>query len=89
MALVPMGDIPALYAKRLGGDQLCIVHESEALTWGEMSVRVNRRASALKRLGVKKDDLVALVLPNENPVFEFAFAIWKLGATPSVTTTYG
>jgi bile acid-coenzyme A ligase len=87
MTLVPMGDIPALYAKRLGGDQLCIVHGDEFLSWGEMSERVNRRASALKRIGVKKDDLVALVLPNENAVFEFAFAVWKLGATPAVVSS--
>lgn len=84
MALVPMGDIPTWYADRLGGDRLCIVHGDDALSWGEMARRANRRAWALKRLGVRKDDIVAFVLPNENAIFEFAFAAWRLGATPSV-----
>src|SRR3546814_487877 len=83
MNLVAMGDIPALYAERLGRDHLCIVHQDDHLSWGDMATRVNRRASALKRLGIRKDDIVALVLPNENAVFELSFALWKLGATPS------
>ncbi|HEY0939998.1 MAG TPA: AMP-binding protein [Steroidobacter sp.] len=84
MASIPMGDIPTWYADRLGGERLCVVHQEQRLSWADMAVRANRRASALKRLGVKKDDIVALVLPNENAVFELAFAVWKLGATPSV-----
>jgi bile acid-coenzyme A ligase len=52
-----------------------------------MNTRANRRAWALKKLGVQQDDIVALVLPNENAVFEFAFAIWKLGATPAVVSS--
>lgn len=84
MNLVAMGDIPACYAERLGGERLCIAHQDEALSWGDMARRVNRRAWALKQLGVGKDDIVALVLPNENAVFELAFALWKLGATPSL-----
>ncbi|MFD0849015.1 AMP-binding protein [Sphingosinicella xenopeptidilytica] len=83
MSLVAMGDIPALYAERLGGDRLCVVHQDDRLSWGDMATRVNRRAWALKRLGIGKDDIVALVLPNENAVFELSFALWKLGATPS------
>src|SRR3546814_9368777 len=72
MNLVAMGDIPALYAERLGRDHLCIVHQDDHLSWGDMATRVNRRASALKRLGIRKDDIVALVLPNENAVFELS-----------------
>ncbi|MTD58951.1 AMP-binding protein [Amycolatopsis pithecellobii] len=84
MPAIPMGDIPAWYADRFGAGRLCVVHPDESLSWGEMAVRANRRAVALKRLGVRKNDLVALVLPNENAVFELAFALWKLGATPCV-----
>lgn len=83
MNLVAMGDIPALYAERLGGERLCIVHQNDYLSWADMAIRVNRRAWALRGLGIGKDDIVALVLPNENSVFEFSFALWKLGATPS------
>lgn len=84
MTLVPMGDLPVWFAERLGGDRLCVVHGDDRVSWGEMACRANRRAQALKLLGVAKNDIVALVLPNENAVFEFAFAAWKLGATPSV-----
>ncbi|WP_157219551.1 AMP-binding protein [Flavisphingomonas formosensis] len=83
MNLVAMGDIPALYAERLGGKRLCVVHQNDRLSWAEMATRINRRAWALKGLGIGKDDIVALVLPNENAVFELSFALWKLGATPS------
>src|SRR3546814_16346134 len=83
MNLVAMSDIPALYAERLGRDHLCIVHQDDHLSWGGMATRVNRRASALKRLGIRQDDIMALVLTNENSVFELSFALWKLAATPS------
>src|SRR3546814_11174024 len=72
MNLGGMGGIPALYAARLGRDHLCIVHQDDHLSWGDMATLVNRRASALKRLGIRKDDIVALVLPNENAVFELS-----------------
>ncbi len=84
MPLIPMGDVPRLHADRFGDDRLCVVHEDRRLSWRDMARRADRRASGLRRLGVKKDDIVALVLPNENAVFELAFAIWKLGATPAV-----
>jgi bile acid-coenzyme A ligase len=87
MALIPMGDIPAWYAGRLGGDRLCVVHQDEALSWAEMVLRADRRASALKDRGVRKDDIVALVMPNGNAVFELAFALWKLGATPCMISS--
>lgn len=84
MALLPMGDVPAWFANRLGADRLCVAHQDDRLSWGEMAQRANRRAAALHQLGVRKNDIVALVLPNENAVFELSFAAWKLGATPSV-----
>jgi bile acid-coenzyme A ligase len=84
MPLIPMGDVPAWFADRLGPDRLCVVHRDERVSWADMAIRSNRRAFALKRLGVAPDDFVALVLPNSNAVFEFAFAVWKLGATPCV-----
>src|SRR3546814_19136971 len=83
MNLVAMGDIPALYADRLGSDHLCIVHQDDHLSWGDMATRVNRRASALKRHGIRKDDIVAMVLTNETAEFELSFALWTLSATPS------
>lgn len=84
MALIPMGDIPAMHARRLGAERLCVLHGEDALSWGEMTRRANRRANALKRLGVGKNDCVLMSLPNSNAIYEIAFAAWKLGAIPSV-----
>lgn len=86
MALLPMGDVPAWFADRLGGDRVCVVHDGDTLSWSDMAQRVDRRAAALARRGVGKDDLVVLVMPNDNAVFELAFALWKLGATPTVVS---
>lgn len=82
--LMPMGDIPEFHANRLGAGRLCVMHDDEALNWGEMAKRVTRRANALRALGVGKDDIVTISLPNSNALYELAFACWKVGAIPSL-----
>lgn len=52
------------------------------LTWREFDLRTNRLARAYAGLGVVKDDLVTIALPNSTAFMEAAMAIWKLGATP-------
>ena len=86
MSLIAMGDIPGHHANRLGADRWCVRHGDENLTWGDLSRRSTRRAWALKALGVKKDDIVVLGLPNTAALYELAFAAWKLGAIPSVVS---
>lgn len=83
MGAIPLGDVPAHHAERLGHDRLCLRHGAEELTWGELSRRATRRAHALRDAGVGKNDIVTLSLPNSNAFYELTFAIWKLGATPS------
>lgn len=84
--LMPMGDIPEFHANRLGSDQLCVLHGDDGLTWGEMASRVRRRANALLALGVGKDDIVTISLPNCNALYELSYACWKIGATPSLVS---
>ncbi len=52
------------------------------LTWREFDLRTDRLARAYAGLGVVKDDLVTIALPNSTAFMEAAIAIWKLGATP-------
>ena len=52
------------------------------LSWREFDLRTNRLARAYAGLGVVKDDLVTIALPNSTAFMEAAIAIWKLGATP-------
>jgi bile acid-coenzyme A ligase len=53
-----------------------------SLTRQELHLRTNRLARAYAHLGVRKDDLVTIALPNSVEFFEACVACWKLGATP-------
>ena len=86
MTAIPMGELPAYQARRLGGQRWCLRHGDAVLTWSELDSRSTRRAWALKALGVVRNDIVVLALPNSNALFEWTFAIWKLGATPSMVS---
>jgi bile acid-coenzyme A ligase len=87
MGLTPMGSIPALNAARLGADALAIQYGDEAaVSWGELDRRSTRRAWSLRAAGVGAGDFVTLALPNSAMLFEFSFALWKLGATPHVVS---
>jgi bile acid-coenzyme A ligase len=82
IAEIELGDVPQANASRLGARRWAVRHGNEALSWGELAERVQRRAHALAEAGIGQDDIVALALPNSNTVYEFTFALWKLGATP-------
>lgn len=86
MVLIPMGDIPALHAARLGADTIAIRIGEETLSWGELDLRAIRRARSLSARGVKQNDFVTLCLHNSCNFFEWTFAVWKLGATPHIVS---
>jgi bile acid-coenzyme A ligase len=86
LLLIALGDLPAYQAARLGEHRRALSHGDESLSWGELDNRATRRAHALAAQGVKQDDRVVLALPNGNALFELAFALWKLGATPTVVS---
>lgn len=57
-----------------------LVYEGREISFHELDKSVNRIANGLKNLGIKKDDAVALMLPNI-PDFVYTFyACQKLGA---------
>ncbi len=86
MANVLLGDVPARGVARRGPDQWAVRHGDDVLTWGELADRSLRRARALSAAGVRQGDRVVLSLPNCNGLFELTYAIWKLGATPTVVS---
>src|SRR5271156_4166442 len=86
MTVLSLGRVPCVQALRRGADDWAIRYDDAVLSWGELDRRSTRRAWALKALGVAKDDLVTLALPNGTTIHEFMFAAWKLGATPHVVS---
>jgi len=46
--IIPMGDLPAHNAARLGGNRLALQHDQESVSWGELEARATRRAWALR-----------------------------------------
>lgn len=76
--------IPSLLqenAKRKGPAP-AVTYPDGSLTWEELDRRSNKRARMLLSLGVKPNDLVALILPNGCEFHEALVGIWKAGATP-------
>jgi fatty-acyl-CoA synthase len=49
-------------------------------TYGEHFARINRLASALKKLGIGRNDKVAIICPNTAPMLEAHFAVPMIGA---------
>ncbi|MEW6424172.1 MAG: long-chain fatty acid--CoA ligase [Bacillota bacterium] len=57
-----------------------VISEKERLSWEELNRRVNRFANALRKLGVGKEDRVAIYLPNSPEYLVTYFAAAKIGA---------
>lgn len=81
-----LGDVPSHQAQRLGPDRWAVRHGEDVLSWSQLDDRATRRAHALAATGVGQDDRVVLALPNGNALFELSFALWKLGATPTIVS---
>jgi bile acid-coenzyme A ligase len=87
MAELLLGDVPDRNAARLGAERWAIRHGDAVLSWGELAERALRRAHALAAQGIGQGDRVVLALPNGNDFFELTYALWKLGATPTVVSS--
>ncbi|WP_333709046.1 acyl-CoA synthetase [Tepidimonas ignava] len=56
-------------------------------TWGETAQRCRRMASALRRAGVQRGDVVATLLPNTPPMVEAHFGVPLAGAVLNALNT--
>ena len=61
--------------------------EGERLSYAEVHARVTRRSATLHRLGVRRGDVVALMMGNAPEYLVTAWAIMKLGAVASLVNT--
>jgi len=67
---------------RQKGAELAVVYPDGSLSWEELDRRSNRRARLLASLGVRHNDIVAVMLPNGAEFHEAIVGVWKAGATP-------
>ncbi len=92
-----MGDIPRQFnaaawfvdrhVREGRAARLAISHRGRRLTYGDVAAGVNRVGNALKRLGLRMEQRVLVLLPD---CPEFVYAFWgalKIGAVPIPTNT--
>lgn len=60
-------------------DHLALVCGTERLTFGQLGTRVNRLVNALDRLGLRKGDKLAVLMPNCTAVLETFWAAAQAG----------
>lgn len=68
-------------------DRVGVVYGSRRWTWGEISQRCRRLASALVGRGIRRGDTVAVLCPNIPPMLEAHFAIPMAGAVLNALNT--
>lgn len=68
-------------------DRVGVVYGSRRWTWGEISQRCRRLASALVRRGIGRGDTVAVLCPNIPAMLEAHFAIPMAGAVLNALNT--
>ncbi|CAN5364344.1 long-chain fatty acid--CoA ligase [soil metagenome] len=62
-------------------DQPCLRDATSELSYGEVAARVEALACQFAHLGVKRGDVVAIMLPNRVELLLGIMAAWRLGAT--------
>jgi fatty-acyl-CoA synthase len=68
-------------------DRIAVVHGAIRRTWRETYMRSRRLASALSRLGVRRGETVAAMLPNIPAMIELHFGPAMLGAVLNTLNT--
>ena len=61
-------------------NHLAVVFEDQRLTWREFNQSINRLAHVMLKLGIRKGDKVATILPNCLELLEAYWAVAKIGA---------
>jgi len=72
---------------RADPDEHLVVDSAGVMTAGELDAAASALAHELRRRGVRRDDLVAVSLPNGRDVVIACFGIWRAGATPQPLST--
>ncbi|WP_077211643.1 class I adenylate-forming enzyme family protein [Bacillus dakarensis] len=76
-----MGNAPRFYSNKFHWkDKIAIIDEESQITWQQLNTRVNKLANRLLRLGIKKDDKVAILLYSRIEYVEILYALGKIGA---------
>lgn len=68
-------------------NRTAVIHGNVSRTWAETYQRCLKMASALRKLGVKKGDTVAALLPNIPEMLELHFAVPMIGAVLNAQNT--
>ena len=68
-------------------DKLAIVHGDLRQSWGQTYARCRQLASALAKHGIRKNDTVAVMLPNTPPMVEAHFGVPMMGAVLNTLNT--
>jgi acyl-CoA synthetase (AMP-forming)/AMP-acid ligase II len=69
-------------------DHPFVVYQDRSFTYGEANALVNRHAHAYKALGLKKGDVVALLMENRPEFYWHFLAMGKLGIVVSLINTH-
>jgi long-chain acyl-CoA synthetase len=77
----PDETLPSLYARyaRTQADRAAVSFKGRNLTYSEVECEAAALASSLAKLGIRRGDRVAVVLPNCPQYIVAALAVWKLG----------
>ena len=81
MAVMSIGRALTWHAEQ-HPDRPSVSDSTSTVSRRELDLASNRLARAYADLGVRRDDLVTIGLPNSVEYFVACAAIWKLGATP-------
>ena len=81
---IPLGSILSHHAAR-DPDRAALIVGDLAISRADLDARSTRRARAISGR-VRSGDLVVLALPNGAEFYETSFALWKLGAVPTVVS---
>lgn len=87
MAMIPFGDLLRHHAERRGPDAVAARYPDGVRTWAGLDADATRWARLFQSHGVGEDDFVLISLPNATTFHAVTFAIWKLGATPTIVSS--
>lgn len=76
--------ISSVFAERAlcAPNEIMVTDEEGDATAGEIDLRANKLARALRAEGARRDDLVEVSLPNNVAFVVACLAVWRVGATP-------